>query len=182
MSIFFPFIDTTPLISLLSVPDPCLQTILDQESLIAELKSSNPLLLNYFCKPSVFNSLVQFITEIPKDLPFSPTTSQKDYSQNKYPFIACEILSLENHNIAEYLLGIDPKSSRETERGPIWNKLRQGKKPQNQASENKMPAQSQEKENSQEPREMFRPTSSSARKAGIFWKLLFARESSRFPR
>ncbi len=156
MSIFFPFIDTTPLIDLLSVPNPSLQTILDQECLIPELKSSNPLLLNYFCKPAVFNSLIQFITEIPQDLPFSPCTSQKDYSQNKYPFIACEILSLENHNIAQYLLGIDPKlaqtkTAQESESGPIWNKLQQGKKTQNVTPENKMPAQSQEKENSQEP-------------------------------
>jgi len=178
MSIFFPFIDTSPLIDLLSVPNSSLQTILDQDSLLPELKSSNPLLLNYFCKPSVFNSLIQFITEIPKDLPFSPSTSQKDYSQNKYPFIACEILSLENHNIAQYLLGIDPKSSRETEYGPIWNKLQQGKTPQNQDPENKMPAQSQEKENSQEPpllnllKFLDSPTPLNPTLAGYFAKIL----------
>ena len=103
---FFSFPNTTRLNELLNQPNPSLEEILDEECVINEVRNSNHKLISYLCRRETFDSLISYIIEIPSNMPYDPRESRKDEKLNKYPYIACEILSAENDILAQYFLGL----------------------------------------------------------------------------
>jgi len=103
---FFSFANSGHLNELLDQPHPNLEEILDEECVVNEARSSNHKLLAFLCRKETFDSLISFVIEIPHEMPYDPTEPKKDERLNKYPYVACEILSLENDTLARYILGL----------------------------------------------------------------------------
>ena len=103
---FFTFANASHLNELLNQPNPNLEEILDEECVLNEVRNSNHRLISFLCRRETFDSLIAYVTEIPNNMPYHPNESRKDEKVNKYPYVACEILSTENDTLAQYFLGL----------------------------------------------------------------------------
>jgi hypothetical protein len=103
---FFSFANSAHLNELLDQPHPNIEEILDEECVVNEARSSSHKLMAFLCRKETFDSLISYVTEIPHDMPYDPTDAKIDEKLNKFPYVACEILSLENDTLARYFLGL----------------------------------------------------------------------------
>ncbi|EMR09938.1 hypothetical protein PNEG_01697 [Pneumocystis murina B123] len=91
----FGFASASVIDSLLEkAPDVTLEEILDEEELLQECKSHNPKLIEYLREPDVLRKLLKYI--ITEDL--------DEKVKQKYPYIACEVLSCEIWSICETIM------------------------------------------------------------------------------
>lgn len=143
LGLLFPFSESAKLKELLRLENPNLEDLLDQDCILSELKNSNRRLINYLCRPQVFDALIAYITQPPKKLStHEPTESAIDFKPNKFPFVVCDLLSHSNETISQHFLGLagDPINEKENRLQPsFWRQLQMGifGSPGNQSPESK---------------------------------------------
>ncbi|KAG4306479.1 hypothetical protein PORY_000467 [Pneumocystis oryctolagi] len=91
----FGFTSSSALDSLLDkAPDLTLEQVLDEEDLLQECRSHNPKLIDYLRNPAILQQLLDYII----------TDNFNDTAKQKYPQVACEILSSEMWPIYETIM------------------------------------------------------------------------------
>ena len=129
MDLVVPIVETSKLDDLLNSSEPDLEEILDQESIISEIKYSNQKLIKYLCQPSILDMLVTYTTRLSEDVCYDVTEPRRDERIHKFPFVACDILSVANDSIALNFLGNTPESvynnckPDENQKIPIWKQI-----------------------------------------------------------
>ena len=129
MDLVVPIVETTKLDDLLNSSEPDLEEILDQESIISEIKYSNEKLIRYLCQPAILDMLITYTTRLSGDACYDVTEPRRDERTHKFPFVACDILSVANDSIALNFLGNTADSvysdskSEEKEKLPIWKQI-----------------------------------------------------------
>lgn len=101
------FSDPDNLNALLAQPSPNLEEILDQDSVIQEIKTyTNDQLIAYLTEHNNLEKLASYVSEPPSDTTLKLATQYKDLKTTKFPFIACEILSSGNEKITRHFVGL----------------------------------------------------------------------------
>lgn len=90
----------------LNDPSSNLETILDQETVVDELKHRNEALIKYLTQDDIISKLISYIVEFPKSLDYDPNQSNRDQLINKFPLVVSDLLSTENEEIICKILGI----------------------------------------------------------------------------
>lgn len=103
---FLSISNSEPLKKLLQDADPPLEDILDQEALVQEIQASNQKLINYLARQNIFDAIISYVTDLPKDLDIDPLEPHRDLKMNKFPCVATKVLTAKSEIIANLFLGI----------------------------------------------------------------------------
>jgi len=103
---FVPYNSVPILEELLSKPSTPLEEVLDCDCVVSEVRNQNKKLINYLAIPDNFEKLISYVTKIPADIGYNPLDSHKEQKANKYPFIASDILAIDNDVLCQYFLGL----------------------------------------------------------------------------